>query len=853
MMHFFGLVWASKMKARWMCMLAVSLLLTSQLYAQQRYLGQVMSSEGALPIAGATVEVLDTRIGTSTDSLGRFELQVSLPRFVLSIKALGHETLEVEWNASDTGLRVITLQKTYQLLDEIDLRTKGRYRNRDNPAVALIREVIAHRNLHRLGRYDYVQYKGYDKTHIALRGTPDGFKTNFLTKGYGFFFENVDTTAIQGQGILPFFLEERLTKHYQRAFPKAAKTWIEAEKKTTFDQRFINNENIQTYFQYLQNDVELYDNTVLLVNRPFTSPIAEAGPTFYKYYIRDTLVENQLRYVRVDFMPRNEEDKLLTGTLEIAIDEQYAVRHAVMQLDKKVNINWLEGLEVTLRYEPREGMGYVPVFNETRLHFGLLGSKEGVFAWRTRTFEQFDVATPFSDKWLAGIPVEHLPQSKAWDEQQWQQSRPISLRPSEQKTYENIDSLSRNNAFQRTIALGSVLMTSFKNAGPIEIGPLEYMYSFNALEGNRFRISARTSRELSEKFYAESYLAYGTKDQRWKYFGSAAFTLNKKRIASFPAHYVQLSYQNDAREPGERLDFLNGDSFIRSFRTSRQDHWLYHELYKMSHVIEWGNHFMLQTTLSQWTQAPAGQLQFLHSGLQQPIDQLKTTEIGVDLRWAPHETYFQRNLMRTPIINEYPIFALRYKAGLKDVLGGEYAYHNFRFDVFKRMFLSQLGYTDASFGVGYLLGAVPYPLLHIPMTNQSYLLAPDAYTLMNNLEFVSDQYVKMSLEHQFHGFFLNKIPGIRYFRLRESIGFKYLYGDLRDENRPDRSAHTFQLPTVDGQLSTFSLHDRPYMEGSVGIENIFRVLRVEYVRRFTYLDHPNIKKQGFRFRVKLDF
>jgi hypothetical protein len=854
MMHSFGLVWESKGLTRWICIFIGLCLWCNPLVAQQRYKGIVQSSEGQLPIQGATIQVLQNQIGTSSDSAGSFSFLVDLPQFTVQIKALGHETLEFTWDGSDTSTRRIELEKTYQLLDEIDLRTKGRYRNRDNPAVALIRQVIDHRRLHRLQRYDHIQYKGYEKINLSIRGGTEGFKTNFLTKGYRFFFENVDTTALKGQQLLPFYLEERMTQHYQQSFPFSHKTWIEAQKKTEFDQRFINNDNLQTYFKYLQNDIDLYDNTLLLVNRPFTSPIADAGPTFYKYYLRDTITENHKRYVRIDFMPRNPEDKLLNGTLEIAIDEQYAVRNAVLHVDQKVNINWLDAMEITLRYEAREGLGYFPVYNETKMSFGVLGSDQGILAWRTRTFENFDTTTPIQPSQLAGIPIEPRPTARTFSDQEWARIRPLSLRDSEQKTYINIDSLRHNTAFRRTIEWGSIFMTSFKNMGPLEWGPIEYTYSFNKLEGNRFRLSARTTRQWSEQFYGEAYVAYGTKDQRWKYFGSAAYTLNKERIGVFPAHYVQLVYHEDAREPGERMDFMNGDSFIRSFRTSRQDHWLYQQIYKINHVIEWGNHFMLQSSFTKWTQSPEGQLQFLKSSDFSALPQLQTTELGLDLRWAPHETYFQRNLMRSPIINEHPIFALRYKAGLKGVLDGEYAYHNLRFDVFKRIMLSQLGYTDANIGLGYIHGAVPYPLLHIPMTNQSYLLAPDAYLLMNNLEFVSDQYVKFSLDHQFHGFFLNKIPGIRYFKLRESVGFNYLYGSLRKENTPHSSSqHTFLLPTIDGALSTFTLERKPYMEGSVGLDNIFKVLRVEYVRRFSYLDHPNIKKQGWRFRIKVDF
>src|SRR5690606_4293263 len=183
------------------------------------------------------------------------------------------------------------------------------------------------------------------------------------------------------------------------------------------------------------------------------------------------------------------------------------------------------------------------------------------------------------------------------------------------------------------------------------------------------------------------------------------------------------------------------------------------------------------------------------------------------------------------IINEYPVFNLRYNLGLKDFLGGEYSYHALRLDIFKRVFLSQLGLADVSFGTGYIFGTVPFPLLDIPNASKTYMLAPDSYALLNNLEFVSDQYLKLALEYRPHGFFFNKIPLIKKLKIREVAGFKLLYGNVRPENRPENNSNVFVLPQDEhGNPTTFTLERKPYMEASAGIENIFNALRVEYVR-----------------------
>src|SRR5690606_25991857 len=183
-----------------------------------------------------------------------------------------------------------------------------------------------------------------------------------------------------------------------------------------------------------------------------------------------------------------------------------------------------------------------------------------------------------------------------------------------------------------------------------------------------------------------------------------------------------------------------------------------------------------------------------------------------------------------------------------------YTYQALRLDISKRIFLSQLGLADVNFGTGYIFGAVPFPLLDIPNASRTYVLTPDSYALLNNLEFVSDQYIKLALEYRPHGFFFNKIPLIKRLKIREVAGFKLLHGNVRPEDRPENNPDIFLLPRDPlGNQTTFTLERKPYMEASAGIENIFNVLRLEYVRRLSYLNHPAIDKGGIRFSLKVDF
>lgn len=835
------------------CSFVVGLLMLPEVICAQMVVrGKVTDGVSGYGLPSVTVTLAQTKQATSTDSLGFYELRTNQLPTQISFQLIGYRP---EYRAlhDDTVQTVnVTMEEDTQFIDEVLVRG-GRYRNRNNPAVELIHNVIAHKPVNSPERFDYRTYDEYEKIMMAASDVPESIVNSPLTKSYRFAFENIDSTLVPGRPLLPIFLEENMSRRYERLAPRASKTIHVATKKTELDKRYVNNENIQTYIRFLHNDVDIYANNIIILNRPFLGPLAENSPLFYRFYITDTVRAHEGDFIELNFVPRNDKDALFSGKLLISTDGNYGIKYADIRIDGRANINWINDIQIALRFAQHPSGIYMLQSSDARYNFGLYDSKRGLFGQRTVVYSNLDTDTPIPASTFRGQLHEQVSEAPHRTETYWDQRRPIPLTVTEAKTYTNMDSLDRNPAFQRAMDIGYLLLTSYKQAGPLELGPVEYTYTYNQLEGSRVRVGGRTSRAWSERFYMQGYAAYGFGDKRWKYYVGAAHTLNKRRINEYPAHYIHVSYQDDAREPGLPRDFYNGGSFSESFRTGKQDKWTYNRELLVDHVIEFGNHFMLKTTLSRLRQDAAAQLRFQHAdGAEQAS--IYTAALGTSLRWAPGEEFQQRNLERVPIINGMPIFTLGYQRGIKGLLGGEYDYQTLRFDAYKRVFLSQLGHADLGLGTGYIFGSVPFPLLDIPNTNQTYVLAPDTYQLMNDLEFVSDQYVKLSVEQHFLGFFLNKIPLIRKLNVREVATFKALYGRIRNENIPQNNPDVFLFPTdIDGNRTTFTLERKPYMEASVGLENIFNVLRVEYVRRLSYLHHPDVKAGGFRFSIGLAF
>jgi hypothetical protein len=399
-------------------------------------------------------------------------------------------------------------------------------------------------------------------------------------------------------------------------------------------------------------------------------------------------------------------------------------------------------------------------------------------------------------------------------------------------------------------------LAGYKAAGPFDIGPVNAFYSFNPVEGFRLRFGGRSTPKFSKRLYFETYAAYGFKDEKIKYFLSGAYSFNGKSIYSFPLNFLRVSFQHDTKIPGQELQFVQEDNFLLSFKRGDNNKWLYNDIFTAEYVREFGKNISYTFGFKNWKQQAAGTIVY-----QKPngpdlstVPDITTTELSAELRWAPHEQFYQGKAYRIPIYNKYPIFRLRYISGIKGLVKGDYDYQQVTLNIFKRFYLSQFGYADVVTEGGYTFGQLPYPLLTIHRANQTYAYQLNSFNMMNFMEFVSDHYVSVSTDYYFNGFIFNKLPLIKKLKLREVAGFKLLYGGVRKENNPAYNKNTFLFPTdEEGKTTTFSLDKKPYIEANVGIGNIFKVLRVDLVKRLTYLENPDAPDWGIRARVKFDF
>lgn len=798
-------------------------------------------------------------MGTTTDFSGQFVLQNLEPFTKIRVSYLGYKTQTKTVQAYKTQNFNFKLQRETKELKEVTIKAgKRRYRNKDNPAVQLIQLVIDHKDENRKDAVDAYEVEKYEKVQFALSNITEKFKNRKFLKKFQFIFENIDTTSLKGKEILPVYLTETISELYYRKDPKANKELVQGTRKVNFD-KYFDNQGISKFIQYLIQEIDIYKNNITILTNQFVSPISDIAPTFYRYYILDTLMIDTTRCIKLGFFPRNKSDFLLQGDLYITLDSNYAVRRNEMAVSPDINLNFVKELKIAQDYKQAKAGEWMLNTDEIAIDFGVGANGLGLFGQRSVSYKDYIIGEPKEESFYKEI-VEFIPDSisdrgdKFWDD-----SRHLELTKSEAGVIAMMDTIQKIPAFRRAMNLMILLVAGYRDIGGFEIGPVNTFYNYNPIEGVRVRLGGRTTQDFSKRLNLEMYGAYAFLDDRWKYYAGATYALKKNyKYNEWPLKTMKLSYQDDTKIPGQELQFVQEDNVLLSFKRGENTKLLYNKIFNLEYLNEFRNHFSVGLGFKRWEQSAAGSLYFnpvvYNDFPQTEIPSLTTSEVIVNLRYAPHEQFYQGKTYRIPMFNRYPIFSLRVAAGFKGLAGGEQDYQNISFSVMKRFYPSPIGYTDMFLEYGQIFGTVPYPLLSIHRANQTYSYQLQSYNLMNFLEFVSDRYVAFNIDHYFNGFIFNKLPLLKKLKLREVVTMKVLYGGISDKNLPQNNTSLYKFPlTNDGQTLTHSLEKKPYIEASIGIANIFKLFRIDLIRRFSYLEHPGVDEIGIRGRFKFDF
>ncbi|MEJ2005924.1 MAG: DUF5686 family protein [Cyclobacteriaceae bacterium] len=435
------------------------------------------------------------------------------------------------------------------------------------------------------------------------------------------------------------------------------------------------------------------------------------------------------------------------------------------------------------------------------------------------------------------------------NENYWDLQRHEPLSDTEKSVYQMIDTL-RNIPIVRTYTdILKVVVNGYKKVGKVDLGPYLSLYANNTVEGHRFHMGMRTNIDFSRKWVLGGYLAYGTRDEEFKYRMFIERILDREHWTT-----LRLAHGHEIDQVGLSVEDLIGNNiFLAATRFGRLNRPYYQDYFRFSFEREVLKGFIPRISFTHKFYKPEFDFSFYTTESQQ-IDEIATnfttSELNVQLRFAKDELYVQNDNERVSLGTlKWPIFTFQYTRGFNGLLGGDFDYNKVSLNIANDIKLGFLGTTSYSFTAEKIFETIPYPLLRNHVGNESLFYTTAAFNLMNWSEFTSDQSVSLRINHYFEGFLLNRIPLMKKLKWRLLATGNILYGSLRESNLNNLPALTVDgVPTAPiGYLDP----DRPYIEIGYGIENIFKVIRLDFIHRLTYLENEDVSKFGVK--VSLQF
>lgn len=844
--------------------------------------GIVVDAKSGSPLPFVNVYYEGKGVGAATDENGNFSVPYRKGWNILTISSVGFKKMEIPISGPIENLKV-RLEVNSQTIKGVSIKGKRKkYDRKNNPAVELMRKVIAAKKHSDLRRHDYFSYQKYEKRTFALNEFTEKVFDDEHFKKLPFLKERVETCPETGKLILPISVDETFSKRIFKKDGNIDKTIVEGRNSTGLNEFFNTGDIATTMIEDVFTDVDIYDNNIHVLQSEFVSPLSSSsGISFYRYFIADTLDVDGIRCIEVTFTPNNSQDFGFNGSLYIMADSTYRVHKATMNLPHNNAVNFVSDMYVSQEFETLPTGEQVIVNDNMIVQISVIGSFTKFHIKRDTYYSNYSLEE-IPDKEFKFLGKERLlADAMMKDNKYWNSVRPEPLTEKESTMDDFLKKMESTKGFKFVLFVAKAFIENFvetstdrEKPSKVDIGPINTIFSQNFVDGFRLRMSAQTTANLNPHLFAKGYVAYGFKDHKWKGMGELTYSFNKKAYLprEFPVNNLTVTYQYDDASPSDIFMPTDKDNVFTSFRWTKVNHMNYVQKLRVLYEREWENGLRLTAQVKKESNEATAALFYQPldgTGTPSPdknlhINKFEMADVMIGLRFQPGATYINTKQRRIATNNDSPIFELNHTIGLKNVLGNDYTYNYTEAKVYKRLYLSSWGKIDTYVKGGIQWNKVPFPLLIMPAANLSYIKERETFSLIDNMEFMNDRFVSIMSGWDMNGKILNRIPLIRKLKWREYIGFNMLWGTLTDKNNPFLAKNAgdsrlFYFPGESRKDGTFKYQSRvmdknkPYFEVVAGIHNIFKILHVEYVRRLNYLDNPDIDKWGIRIMLRMTF
>lgn len=773
------------------------------------------------------VSFVGTTIGTVTDFDGNFFLETRAPGDSLSVSYLGYFPKRVAVKKGVFQELNFSLEPESFSLEAVVVKPG------ENPAHKILRNIIKNKNRNNTDNLDSYSYESYNKIEVDLNNVDENMKNKKIFKQFQFIFDYVDTNAVTGKAYLPIFISEAISDYHFQRRPKVEREIIKATKISG-----VKNESVAQFTGKIYQKVNVYDNYINVFDQGLVSPIADAGLLYYKYYLIDSAYIGNKWCYQVSFKPRRRQEPTFTGDFWVN-DTTWAIVKTQVRIASDVNINFVNDLVATAEYKLLNDTLWFPDKLTLFVDFNLTDKTTGFFGHKTTVYNNVKVNTPLPQSLEAvNEPVVVRDSAMQKSNDYWQTARPFELTEKEAGIYSMVDSVQQVPMYKTFIDIVNMFVNYYYVVGKFEIGPYYKTYSFNEIEGNRFRVSGRTSNAFSTRLMISGFAAYGDKDNRFKYGLGGLYMINKS-----PREAVSIDYKSDIEQLGQSPNALTEDNILTSILRRNPNYKLsLVKEFTLSYQKEWITGFSNSITFNHKVVFPTEYIPFTQVSDGAMLPRITNAMLTINTRWQKDERFVAGEFERVSLGSPYPELNFNVSGGLKGVLNSDYDFLKLHFNYYHKFNINPFGYARLIVDAGKIFGKVPYPMLQLHEGNETYAFDRYAFNMMNYYEFASDQYVSVFFEHHFQGFFLNRIPLMRRLKWREVAAGKFLVGSISDENK-----NVLEFPLGLNEVS------EPYYEVSVGVENIFKVFRVDAMWRLSHLENPDIEKFGVRVGLQIIF
>ena len=820
-------------------------------------------------------------IGTTSDVDGNFIISTLENYTTVNFQMVGYKTEMLTLRKGNMMQHAtIKMQPDIYGLQDIVVVPKHRkrqYKRKGNPAVELIRNVIAHKDSATVKTADFYTADTYTRTSFAL----DNFTPNF-EKGFwrscSFVQNYIDTGGVYPS--LTVSIRENIADEYYQRSPRRDK--IRLKRKRIFGlEDLLTTTTLKKNIDAIFTEVDINnDNMNLLFNR-FVSPLSGAlAVSYYQYYIMDTIMVDGYSCIDLAFVPVNSESYSFTGHLYILNDSTYKIKKYAINIPPHINLNFVSDFSIEQSFVCLPNGLWAAERTKTFAKFYITNRKKTLLARQTKIYNSFDFDTPIDGSVFSSmLPVDTLGPTDTISIREdlalWEKLRPEPLTFYESSVMDMLQQFKQTPKFNTLIMAVDALTSEYVATVPAvrwgeskwDFGPIYSTISWNMLEGVRLRIGGMTTANLHPNLFFMGYAAFGSADLRPKYNATILYSIPKKKYQPFEPlrHYVSVSAQYDVEEPGCMTGILERDNIFMSIPSGKPVMRNYQYVFRARafYMKEWPNKLTIKTWFDFENNAAAGALSYnriIDYNEVGKIMQCKSLssfdfyQLGFEVRYSPGSDFpINRQGVETPFTLEQdaPVIALSHKMGFIDDwrAGGQgYMYQYTEVTAEKRFWFSSFGHLDARLQAGYIWHKTPFMKLYSPATSTSIFLSKNAFNLMQPMEFLMDRYIGLYMTYFFKGWILNRIPGINRLKLRGVVSFSGIYGYLSDKNNPflvdgaglykfpDNASYDANGNWESGYVSS-PIGKLPYMEITAGLENILKFIRIDYVRRLTYNDY----------------